>query len=349
MKLNPTKVTLFLFGIIISACIVNSTVLRAPGAANASPCEKSCEICQRVVYQMKFQQMADCEVGGVCRDTCYKIQEVWNTNWSPFKPFMSDQFGKCEICFRAGYCTISQCKEQELKEIDVINRVVNQSTITGKVDENLLKNLPELKNVSPKDIKTTSKNNDQLAKIISQQVTTAIKNHSTEDLVPKIQSLIKSYFSEPFAVPQGNIREILYAHQPMASAADITYWNQQATSGVQKTTTYTHNLTQRLDSTINGLIKAKNGAKKGQSEIYKKTVRATKANIAKILVRYEKASKKLSAKEASLKKAVKSNKGSNSAVESALDESLAKIQDYLSVVMETKDKLKSQSKRLNSL
>jgi len=196
--------------------------------------------------------------------------------------------------------------------------------------------------------KLPQKNNDQLAKIISQQVTTAIKNHSTEDSVPKIQSLIKSYFSEPFAVPQGNIREILYAHQPMASAADITYWNQQATSGVQKTTTYTHNITQRLDSTINGLIKAKNGAKKGQSEIYKKTVRATKANIA-ILVRYEKASKKLSAKEASLKKAVKSNKGSNSAVQSALDESLAKIQDYLSFVMETKDKLKSQSKRLNSL
>jgi len=298
---------------------------------------------------MKFQQMADCEVGGVCRDTCYKIQEVWNTNWSPFKPFMSDQFGKCEICFRAGYCTISQCKEQELKEIDVINRVVNQSTITGKVDENLLKNLPELKNVTPKDIKVTSKNNDQLAKIISAQVTSAIKNKSTQDLVPKIQSLIKSYFSDPFQVPQGNIKEMLYVNQPIASAADITYWNQQATSGVQKTTTYTHNLTQRLDTTINALIKSKNGGKKGQSANYKKAVSNTKANIHKILSRYELASKKLAAKEAELKKAVKSNKGANSKVESALDESLAKIQDYLSVVMETKDKLKTQSKRLNSL
>merc|ERR1712166_14144 len=249
---------------------------------------------------------------------------------------MSDQFGKCEICFRAGYCTISQCKEQELKEIDVINRVVNQSTITGKVDENLLKNLPELKNVTPKDIKVTSKNNDQLAKIISAQVTAAIKNKSTQDLVPKIQSLIKSYFSDPFQVPQGNIKEMLYVNQPIASAADITYWNQQATSGVQNTTT-------------NALIKSKNGGKKGQSANYKKAVSNTKANIHKILSRYELASKKLAAKEAELKKAVKSNKGANSKVESALDESLAKIQDYLSVVMETKDKLKTQSKRLNSL
>lgn len=262
---------------------------------------------------------------------------------------MSDQFGKCEICFRAGYCKIAECKEQELKEIDVINRVVNQSTITGKVDENLLKNLPEIKNVSQKDIKKTAKNNDELAKIITNQVSSAIRNKSTEDLVPKIQSLIKSYFSEPFQVPQGNIREILYVNQPVASAADITYWNQQATSGVQKTTTYTHNLVQRLETTIKGLAKAKSSAKKGNAEAYKKALKNTKANVAKILSRYEKAGKKLSAKEASLKKAVKSNKGSNTQVESALDESLAKIQEYLSVVLDTKDKLKKQSKSLNSL
>ena len=43
MKLNPMKVTLFILATVFSACIVNSTVLRAPGAANASPCEKSCE------------------------------------------------------------------------------------------------------------------------------------------------------------------------------------------------------------------------------------------------------------------------------------------------------------------
>lgn len=43
MKLNPTKVIIFIFGTIFLACYVNSTVLRAPGAPNASPCEKSCE------------------------------------------------------------------------------------------------------------------------------------------------------------------------------------------------------------------------------------------------------------------------------------------------------------------
>lgn len=259
---------------------------------------------------------------------------------------MSDQFGKCEICFRAGYCTISQCKEQELKEIDVINRVVNQSTITGKVDEGLLKNLPELKNVTPNDIKVTSKNNEQLSKIISNQVATAIKNHSTEDLIPRIQSLVKSYFADPFQVPNGNIREILYVNQPVASAADITYWNQQAASGVQKTTTYTHNLLQRLDTTVNALIKAKS---KKNSDAFKKAVKNTKANVSKILKRYETAAKKLSAKEASLKKQVKGSKGSSSQADAALDESLGKIQDYLSIILETKDKLKAHAKKLNSI
>jgi hypothetical protein len=262
---------------------------------------------------------------------------------------MSDQFGKCEICFRAGYCSISQCKEQELKEIDIINRVVNQSTITGKVDENLLKNLPEMKNVTPRDIKTTAKNNNHLAKILSNQISSSIKNHSTEKLIPKVQSLIKSYFSDPFQVPQGNIREILFVNQPVASAADITYWNQQAKSGVQMTTTNSHNLVKKLESNIQGLAKAKTQAKKGQSENFKKAVKNTKAIVARTISKYEKASKKLSAKEASLKNAVKKNKGSNSQVESALDESLAKIQDYLSVIEDTKGQLKTQAKKLNSL
>lgn len=34
-----------------------------------SKCENSCQICQKSVYQMKFQSMADCEGNGVCRDT----------------------------------------------------------------------------------------------------------------------------------------------------------------------------------------------------------------------------------------------------------------------------------------
>lgn len=236
-----------------------------------------------------------------------------------------------------------------MKEIDVINRVVNQATITGKVDDNLLKNLPEIKNVSQRDIKNTVRNNEHLTKIISNQISSAVRNRSAEDLVPKIQSLIRSYFSDPFQAPQGNIQEILFVNQPVASAADITYWNQQATSGVQKTSINTNNLSQKLDFTVEGLIKAKSSGKKGNSDSFKKAVKNTKANVSKTLKKYEKASKKLSVKEASLKKAVKNTAGSNNEALPALEDSIAKIQDYLKVIDETKEKLKGQSKRLNSL
>lgn len=262
---------------------------------------------------------------------------------------MSDQFGKCEICFRAGYCSISQCKEQELKEIDIINRVVNLSTITGKVDENLLKNLPELKNVSPKDIKATAKTNDHLAKIISGQISSSIKNHSTAALIPKVQSLIKSYFSEPFQVPKDNIKEILFVNQPVASAADITYWNQQAKSGVEKTTANAHNLVKRLENNIQLLAKAKEQAKKGSSEVLKKAVKNTKAFVAKTIQKYDKTSRKLKAKETALKNAVKSKKGKSNPADGELNESLNKIEEYLEVIEDTKDKLKSQAKKLASL
>jgi hypothetical protein len=43
MKLNPFKITLFVFGTIIFASLINSTVLRAPGAPNATSCERSCD------------------------------------------------------------------------------------------------------------------------------------------------------------------------------------------------------------------------------------------------------------------------------------------------------------------
>ena len=210
--------------------------------------------------------------------------------------------------------------------------------------------MPQIKNVSRKDIITTEKNNDQLAKIMSNQINSAIKNKSAEELVPKIQSLIKSYFSEPFQVPQGTIREILYVNQPVASAADITYWNQQAKSGFEKTSTYTHNLHQKLETTIEGLIQAKNSGKKGNSESFKKAVKNTKANVSKIISKYDRAGQKLSAKEAALKKAIKNNKAkSNNQDQAALDESLEKIEDYLKIIDETQGKLEVLSKKLDSL
>jgi hypothetical protein len=95
-------------------------------------CDNPCTACQRAAYQLKFQQLADCG-SNHCRNTCFKVKELWNN--SPdhvFKPFEKDVFGKCEICFRAGFCSIEQCKAQQDMELEIISQVVNQAKLTSK-------------------------------------------------------------------------------------------------------------------------------------------------------------------------------------------------------------------------
>ncbi len=257
---------------------------------------------------------------------------------------MKDQFGKCEICFRAGYCTISECKEQELKELEIINRVVNSASITAKVDENLLKNLPEIKNVTPQDIPICQRTNRKLSHAIAVQVSIAIKNHNTAALVPQIQSLVKSYFSEPFQVTRGGVREILYVPNAIKSAADVTFWNQQAVGEVTKSSTKTSELVNKLDNNLKKLEEVKKGAKKGQVADVNKAIAKTSSEVKKITKQYKKAEKKLLKKEAAIKRVISHSKDPN--VVSALNESLKKIQAYQKVVVNVKQQLKKDATKL---
>lgn len=260
---------------------------------------------------------------------------------------MKDTFGKCEICFRAGYCTISECKEQEFKELEIINKVVNSASITAKVDENLLKNLPEIKNVSPKDIPHVQKMNAKLSHVIISKVNKAIKIHNTENLVPQIQSLVKAYFAEPFQVTRGGVKEILYLSKPIKSAADVTFWNQKAGGEVAKTTEKTSDLVKKLDQQIKKIENVKKDAKKGQVADVKKAAVKTKTEVKKIQKQYKKAEKKLKNKEAAIKRVISHSKDPK--VVSALNESLKKVQEYKKVVNNVKQQLKKDTKKLKQL
>ncbi len=256
-------------------------------------------------------------------------------------------FGKCEICFRAGYCNISECKEQELKELEIINKVVNSASITAKVDENLLKNLPEIKNVSPRDIPRVQKTNEKLSHKIVSEVNRAIKSKNTENLVPQIQSLVKAYFAEPFQVAHGGVREILYVASPIKSAADVTFWNQKAGGEVAKTTEKTSDLVKKLDQQIKKIEEVKKGAKKGQAADVKKAAVKTQAEVKKITKQYKKAEKKLQKKEAAIKRVISHSKDPK--VVTALNESLKKVQEYKKVVNNVKQQLKKDTKKLKQL
>lgn len=118
----------FLLSIIVTMIISDAPNLK-------ENCDNPCTVCQRAVYQLKFQQKADCG-GSRCKNTCHKVRDMWFTAPDKvFQAFEKDMFGKCEICFRAGFCSITECKGQEELELQLINEVVNRSHFTSKKTE----------------------------------------------------------------------------------------------------------------------------------------------------------------------------------------------------------------------
>jgi len=125
-------------------------------------------------------------------NTCYKIKEMWNTPFKPFEPFVQDMFGKCEICFRAGHCTISQCKDQERQELEVINHVINAAHLSARVTPNLLVDFPKT-NADPFAVNHVKDMNTQLEALINKGLKKSIALGTTEHLMPKINNLVSGY------------------------------------------------------------------------------------------------------------------------------------------------------------
>jgi hypothetical protein len=97
-----------------------------------------CLICQKVVYQLKFDKMADCGTKP-CKNTCHKIVHDWNAPNTIFGDFQNDVLGKCDICFRAGYCTLTECEKNKAEDLQVVNFIVENAIFRGKLDKENLK------------------------------------------------------------------------------------------------------------------------------------------------------------------------------------------------------------------
>jgi len=50
------------------------------------------------------------------------------------KDFLKDILGKCDICFRAGFCTLTECQIQKSNELRLITHIVETSEFIGKID-----------------------------------------------------------------------------------------------------------------------------------------------------------------------------------------------------------------------
>jgi len=145
-------------------------------------CDNPCLTCQMVAYKLKFQKQADCP-NSYCRTTCHKIWSLWNRPLSPFAAFQKDNLGKCDVCFRAGFCSITECSAQNNMEKYIISKVVDNAKLTGFVDNSIIK----------KSLKKIMRDEKIDVKILSRKIKKQIKKNSkTLNFRKKIKGISKA-------------------------------------------------------------------------------------------------------------------------------------------------------------
>jgi len=126
-------------------------------------------VCQKTIYQLKFQKQADCS-NARCKSTCHKVRELWGRPRSPLAGFNGNSIGKCDACFRGGFCSVSECSAQKAMEKTIISKVVNKAKLTGFVDSSIMKKMMK------KIMKNKSVNFGKYAKKVKKTIKKGLKN-----------------------------------------------------------------------------------------------------------------------------------------------------------------------------
>jgi len=69
------------------------------------------------------------------KNTCHKVVHAWHAPNRIFRDFEKDILGKCDICFRAGFCSLTECNEQKFNEFKMIQHIVETGEFSSKIDE----------------------------------------------------------------------------------------------------------------------------------------------------------------------------------------------------------------------
>ena len=271
---------------------------------------------------------------------------MWNAPFNPFEPFLKDMFGKCEICFRNGHCTISQCKEQERNEIDVINKTINNSHLTAKISQDLLVAFPDQPDT--KALPHLLKLNHKVEKTFKKDLNTALKIGSADNVIPKVQNMVKAYFDQPQAGVKGTAYTVLNVGvSTPISGADITFFNNsKGVVNMEKT----KNAVMKLDKHLQEIQKFnKLGAKSNNGEEKKsasKIVKLEKKELKKLVGRTEKLNAQLAKKEKAIQRLIGNGKIQDANIKSALSNSLAQVQQYRKEINSVKSQLKNDKRNL---
>jgi hypothetical protein len=221
----------------------------------------------------------------MCRGICEKIREQWGSPFNPFESFVKDVFGKCEICFRAGYCTISQCKEQESNERQIIDHIVNSATLTAKINNNLIVSFPT---ANPDDQEKVIKINNGIEKILYKDIDKVRVLGSTDVVVPKLHNMFSNYLLKAFTVPNATPKMILEFNP--SESANIPYYTGTA---AEKLITKTEESIKKLEESVGKLSEIEKLADKGHIKEAKKEAGALEKTMGGLDKKFAEAEKKL--------------------------------------------------------
>lgn len=192
------KFRIFISLVILSLALTDTidSSMQMFNAQNAQ-CTNKCEACQKAIYQMKFHKVADC--GSYhCISTCDTVRSLWGQNH--FADFEKDIFGKCEICFRAGFCTISECSDQKQREENIIKQIVNKAHLTG-VKKNIVTELgfdkfnKDLKSHTDEEKKELENELEEVKSDVSEGLNASFATHSVEIVSTRLFSTISNLFN----------------------------------------------------------------------------------------------------------------------------------------------------------
>lgn len=261
-------------------------------------------------------------------------------------------FGKCEICFRAGHCTISECKEQERNELEIINTVINRSHLTAKVSPDLpvfFPDAPEAKAL-PKIVKL----NQKVESALHKDLKAAVAMGTTQNVIPKVQNLVSNYFDAPQSAVHGGVHKVLETgRQKQPSAANINYWTDSDAQGlmpvnnakkvVKKLDNHLQQIKKTRESIVNGVHgKGKKKINKSVSRVVQKEQQA----LNKLVRKVNKLKTNLKKKKNSLEKLVNSPFTQDANTNATIKKSLEQVKNYETSMKDIKKQLKEDKANL---
>jgi len=89
---------------------------------------------RKTLYEIKFNNIANCNKS-YCKNTCNMIMQQWNSAENMFLDFKTDVLGKCDICFRAGFCQIEECDKDRSDLIVLVNGYVENGNFRKRIEK----------------------------------------------------------------------------------------------------------------------------------------------------------------------------------------------------------------------